>query len=136
MRKRSSLPLAAVDGGRWSRGAFVLLACVCAHSQLLLEWLRIGSWFDDAASRSKHNLAPGVRRYDIFNVRLQCATFSDSGLQYRVGELGGGGGGGETRVYRGPSLASLQGWQRRVDGSAWPQLLLLEAPGVLEVWFT
>lgn len=90
----------------------------------------------DAASRSKHNLAPGVRRYDIFNVRLQCATFSDSGLQYRVGELGGGGGGGETRVYRGPSLASLQGWQRRVDGSAWPQLLLLEAPGVLEVWFT
>ena len=70
-----------------------------------------------------------THRYDLFNVRLRRATFSTNGLQYTVADLDqGGASGASSSVYRGPSLRLLQ-----PGGGAWPMLLVLHAPGILEV---
>ena len=77
----------------------------------------------------------GPRRYDLFAVRVRVAVFAESGMTYQLCELWedaqGEGGGTASHTYRGPSLTLLG--RRRPKGRTWPGLLVLTAPGILEV---
>lgn len=72
-------------------------------------------------------------RYDLFAVRVRVAVFAESGMAYRLRELWeaapGEDSGTAGHTYRGPGLTLLGG----PEGAAWPQLLVLTAPGILEV---
>jgi hypothetical protein len=72
-------------------------------------------------------------RYDLFNVRVRVAVFKESSVMYRIRELweeaARDGGGEAAHTYRGPSLTLLA----RLDSHTWPELLVLTAPGILEV---
>jgi hypothetical protein len=74
-----------------------------------------------------------VCRYDLFNVRVRAATFAENGMMYRVHELWeappGNDSGEPATIYRGPKPTLLA----RPNGHTWPELLVLTAPGILEV---
>lgn len=77
------------------------------------------------------------RRYDLFNMRLRLAVFTKSGLTYRLRDLweaawASDDGPSPMRGYRGPSLGLLPN-QPRLGEQLWPQLLVLDVPGILEV---
>jgi hypothetical protein len=73
-----------------------------------------------------------MRRYDLFNVRVRAAVFAENGVTYRRRELWDAPGPASseaTFTYRGPNLTLLA----RPDDNTWPELLVLTAPGILEV---
>lgn len=126
----------------WTQGS--IAACRMAGLQPLATDVDVQSALEAAARQHLQRLSRlllveeacmevDIKRYDLFNVRLQRAVFNGPGRQYWVGALGDaptakGAGLPGARLYRGPSLKLLP----EVAGKRWPDLLVLDAPGILE----